>query len=218
MDLYWMSGSPFAWRVTLALAIKKVDYVGHEIHGSKGDNKTPEFLAMNPRGKVPVLKDGDFVLYESDAILNYLERKYPEPSLTGKSPEEAGHIWQRTLEIESYLAPHLGLFGRYLFRGDKTVTMEMLAEAASAISTEFTTAAGWLEGQDWLAGNTVSMADIVLYPIAALVQRLGKHPQAAALPFTVLPFGEKLPALAAWMARIEALPGYDATYPPHWRT
>ena len=47
--------------------------------GPMAEHKAPEYQKMNPRGRVPTLKDGDFVLYESLAILAYLDRKHPEP-------------------------------------------------------------------------------------------------------------------------------------------
>src|SRR4051794_10553772 len=98
IELYWGSGSPFAWRVMLTLEIKKLPYQSKLLEFSRGDHKAPEFLKLNPRGKVPVLKDGDFVIYESLAMMAYLERKYPEPPLFGKTPEETGLIWREISE------------------------------------------------------------------------------------------------------------------------
>ena len=84
IELYWGSGSPFAWRVMLALEVKKLPYESKLMEFSKGEHKTPAYLQLNPRGKVPTLKDGDFAVYESIAIMAYLDRKYPDPPLFGK--------------------------------------------------------------------------------------------------------------------------------------
>ena len=103
IELYWGSGSPFAWRVMLTLEVKGLAYESKLLEFSKGENKAPAYLLLNPRGKVPTLKDGDFVLYESLAIMSYLDRKYPDPPLFGKTPEETGLIWRALAECESYV-------------------------------------------------------------------------------------------------------------------
>ena len=69
LELFWISGSPFAWRVQLTLAIHKIDYVSHLLDASQGELKKTEYLALNPRGKVPVLKHGELLVRESVAIL-----------------------------------------------------------------------------------------------------------------------------------------------------
>src|SRR5229473_4358541 len=103
LEVYWGSGSPFAWRVLLTLEVKKLAYDSKLIEFSKAEHKSPEYLRMNPRGRVPTLKDGDFVLYESLAIIAYLDRKYPEVPVFGRTPEEAGVVWRRLSETDSYL-------------------------------------------------------------------------------------------------------------------
>ena len=77
LTLYYGSGSPYAWRVNLALEHKALPYERKVLSFAQGDLKKPEFIALNPRGKVPVLTDGDFVLYESAAIAEYLDEAYP---------------------------------------------------------------------------------------------------------------------------------------------
>ncbi len=78
IELYWGSGSPYSWRVLLALEYKRLAYDSHLLQFSKQEHKSPQMLRMNPRGRVPVLKDGDYVVFESLACLLYLDRKYPE--------------------------------------------------------------------------------------------------------------------------------------------
>src|SRR4051794_37484747 len=104
IELYWGSGSPFAWRVMLTLEVKGLAYESKLLEFSKSDHKTDAYLKLNPRGKVPTLKDGGFVVYESLAIMSYLDRKYPAPPLFGTSAEETGLIWQAISECDSYLA------------------------------------------------------------------------------------------------------------------
>lgn len=75
--LYYGSGSPYAWRVQLALEHKALPYERKVLSFSAGDTRKPDFLALNPRHRVPVLVDADFVLYESNAIVEYLDEAYP---------------------------------------------------------------------------------------------------------------------------------------------
>ena len=103
LELYWGSGSPFAWRVMLTLEVKRLTYQSNLLEFSRGDHKAPAFLKFNPRGKVPALKDDDFVLNESLAIMAYLDKKHPEPPLFGTSPQETGLIWRAIMETEAYL-------------------------------------------------------------------------------------------------------------------
>src|SRR4030081_41494 len=77
LTLYYGSGSPYAWRVQLALEHKALPYERKVLSFSAGDTRKPEFLALNPRHRVPVLVDGDFVLYESHAIVEDLDGAFP---------------------------------------------------------------------------------------------------------------------------------------------
>ena len=61
IEVYWGSGSPYSWRVLLALEHKRLAYESHLLQFSKQEHKSPQMLRMNPRGRVPVLKDGDYV-------------------------------------------------------------------------------------------------------------------------------------------------------------
>ena len=75
--LYYGSGSPYAWRVQLALEHKALPYERKVLSFAAGDTRKPEFMALNPRDHVPTIVDGDFVLYESNAIVEYLDEAYP---------------------------------------------------------------------------------------------------------------------------------------------
>jgi glutathione S-transferase len=77
MKLYILSGSPPARRVQMYLEERNMKYELIVLSGSDKQQKTEEFLKLNPRGKVPVLVDDETVLYESLAIIHYLENKYP---------------------------------------------------------------------------------------------------------------------------------------------
>lgn len=95
LTFYCGSGSPYTWRVWLALEHKRIPYELKQMSFSEGDQKKPGYLAINPRGRVPAIVDDGFALYESAAILEYLDEKYPgEPRLfPGDAGQRARGAW-----------------------------------------------------------------------------------------------------------------------------
>ena len=75
IDVYWGSGSPYSWRVLLALEHKGLEYRSHLLQFSLQEHKAPHIVAMNPRGRLPILKHDDYVVFESVAVLYYLDLK-----------------------------------------------------------------------------------------------------------------------------------------------
>ena len=218
IELYWGSGSPFAWRVMLTLEVKGLDYESKLLEFSKGENKSPEYLKLNPRGKVPTLKDGAFVVYESLAIMTYLDRKYPTPPLFGNSPEETGQIWRLISECESYLVSAGDKVVRPIFFGKGLDKVDEIHQAAQTIRQELTTVDEQLAHSNWLVGKQISAADISVFPLVQLLLRAASKEAAQPLNLGLLPLGQTFPNIARWVERIEALPNYQRTYPPHWRT
>jgi len=217
LEIYWGSGSPFAWRALLTLEVKKAHYTSRLMEFSKGDLKTPKFLALNPRGKVPTLKDDGFVLSESLAIMAYLDRKFPEPPLFGRSDRETGRIWSVTLESSNYLEPVDQRVVAPIFFGRAAEKANDIRAARKDLHSELQNLEQKLARQQWLATESLSAADIAVYPFIEVLLRAAGKEEARSLDLGLLPFGETYPALAAWRDRIKALPGYDKTYPPHWR-
>ncbi|XXX73108.1 glutathione S-transferase N-terminal domain-containing protein [Sorangium sp. So ce134] len=220
LEVYWASGSPPAWRVLLLLAAKGVPYASKLLQLSKEEHKAPAYLEVSPRGKVPAIRDGAFCLHESLAIMTYLDRKYPSPPLFGESAEEAGAIARVIAEHEGYLYPALGAIARAVFSGDAAAVADAepsVRAAVAALHEELARIEASLAQRDYLAGPRLSAADLTVYPSIQLAVRAATRPAAAPLDLAVAPLAARYPKLAAWSARIEALPGYDATYPPHWR-
>lgn len=217
LEVFWISGSPYSWRVLLTLEIKQLKYRSRLIEASKEEHKKAEFLALNPRGRAPVLKDGDTVLYESLAIMAYLDRKYPRPSLFGQTAEETGRVWRRISECLSYLEIPLNRVVLPVYFGKVEEKKDDIRRAAKAAHTEL---ARWEEdiGNDpWLAGAAISATDVTVYPFLKSLLRAASKETAAPLQLGFLPFEARYPRLSAWMGRVEQLPGYEPTYPPHWR-
>jgi glutathione S-transferase len=217
LELYWGSGSPFAWRVMLTLEVKRLSYQSTLLEFSKGEHKASGFLKLNPRGKVPVLKDDDFVLSESLAIMAYLDRKYPEPPLFGTSPQETGLIWRAIMEMEAYVLSAGDKLIRPLFFGQGLHETDKIQEAAATIRRELKRIDTELHGSTWLIGKQLSAADISLLPLVQIIVRAAGKEAARPFNFELLPLDKNFPNVAAWVKRIEALTGYERTYPPHWR-
>lgn len=217
LELYWGSGSPFAWRVMLTLEVKRLPYESRLLEFSKEEHKSPAYLKLNPRGKVPTLKDGDFVLYESLAIMAYLDRKYPDPPIFGRTPQETGTIWRAISEAESYLIGPGSQVAMPIFFGRGLEKTDEIQAAAATIREELRHADTALTHSDWLVGSKVSAADIALFPLIQLILRAASKDTAKPLKLGLLPLGQTYPNIAAWVKRVEAIPGYEKTYPPHWR-
>lgn len=217
LELYWGSGSPFAWRVLLTLEVKRLTYQSNLLEFSKGEHKASGFLKLNPRGKVPVLKDDEFVVSESLAIMAYLDKRYPEPPLFGTSPQETGLIWRAILEMETYIVSAGDKLVRPLFFGQGLNETDKIHEAAATISREFKRIDTELEGTTWLIGKQLSAADISLFPLVQMIVRAAGKDAAKPFNFELLPLDKSFPHITAWVKRIEALTGYERTYPPHWR-
>jgi glutathione S-transferase len=217
IELYWGSGSPFAWRVMLTLEVKRLAYESKLLEFSKGDHKAKAYLELNPRGKVPTLKDDDFVLNESLAIMSYLDRKYPEPPLFGKTPEQTGLIWRTLVECESYIVTAADKVVRPIFFGKGLDKVEEMQEAAQTLRRELETTDQRLAGSDWLVGDTVSAADIGVFPLVQLLLRAASKEAAQPFNLDLVPLAQTFPNVARWVQRIESLPNYQRTYPPHWK-
>jgi glutathione S-transferase len=217
IELYWGSGSPYSWRVQLALEYKRLPYESHVLQFSKQEHKSPQMLRMNPRGRVPVLKDGDFVVFESLACLLYLDRKYSEPPLFGRTAEEAGTIMRVICEYQAYAETHLMEIVSAVFFGQMDERVEEVTRATHLVAGEARTIEGRLSKSDWLVGEHVSAADMVVFPGIMLLLRAMEKREAGDLRSRFLPMDTTYPAIARWIGRMQTLPGFERTYPPHWR-
>lgn len=103
VEIYWGSGSPYAWRVLLAAEARGVPYESRLLSFSAKEHRAPAFLAINPRGKVPALKDGDRIVTESLAIMHHLDGLGSGPALFGATAEERTRVLEWCSRIMSDL-------------------------------------------------------------------------------------------------------------------
>jgi maleylacetoacetate isomerase len=168
---YWRSSS--AWRVRNALNIKKIPYEYRAVHLVKGEQKSPEYLKLNPQGLVPCLVVDSNVLTQSVAIIEYLEEVYPNPPLLPRDPLSRAKVRSLTHMITSDIQPIQNL--RVLQKiGDENKKKEWAAywieEGFKALEAEVkqTTKDGC-----FCYGDSITMADIVLVPQVANAYRYG---------------------------------------------
>lgn len=216
MEIFWISGSPPAWRVLLCLEAKGLEYRSHILENSRKEQKESWFLEINPRGQVPVLRDEDTIITESMAIMRYLEARQPEPAIFGNSLAEKAVIEQRVQEILSYVDPAFSRFVQPVFRNRLDQLRESLDDTATAIQGELAMLEIWLGDDNRDAGNFTAV-DIALIPaFQRLVRAIEREPDAAR-ELGLDNLSASCPKLWAWDQQMRTLPVFDATFPPHWR-
>ena len=212
LTLYYGSGSTYAWRAHLALEHKALPYELKVLSFSAGDTRKPEFLALNPRHRVPVLVDDDFSLYESNAIVEYLDEAYPgrgAPLFPGDARQRA-LIRRMIQEVDHYFAKAVDTLSDQVFsKKPEERDPQLIDKGKEKIAAEYALFTRSMRGE-FLAGP-LSAADYALYPFVGFVGRC-----AIKLP-EFDPDALLTPELRAWKTRIEALPYLERTIPPHWK-
>jgi glutathione S-transferase len=197
-------GSPFGRAVLAALEEKGASYRLSPL--APGTFQSPEHLARHPFGRVPVLEHNGFSLYETQAILRYLDRIKPSPALTPADPKRAARMDQVMNINDWYLFPGVGnviVFQRVV--GPRVMGLkpdEAAIEAAMPRArVVFAELARLLGEQPYFAGETVSLADFLLAPAIGFFTQTPE--------WSVL--GAARQNLVAWLARMEDRPSMKAT-------
>lgn len=216
-ELYFISGSPPCWSVMLALEVKGIAYAPRRLDNAKREQKSPDYLKINPRGQVPVLIDDGTTVCETLAVLSYLDAAYPDPPLFGSDPVETARIWQEICECDGNLRDTVGEISRPLFRGKGKEFTEQITNAAAKVRDEFALLETRLSASPWIAGDRLSAADLTVYPVVMQLLRAAAREGEADLALALYPASEHFPGIDAWCAEIANLPGYANAYPPHWK-
>ena len=214
-DLFWISGSPPAWRVMLALVLKGVSFRSKRLDHGKGENRSPDYLALNPKGQVPTLRHGPIVIRESIAILAYLDRAWPDRPIFGATPAEAARIWQDVMVFEADLRPAATIIAPTLLRGQAGRDPDALDNAIAQFLSGLDEVEPRLADAAFLGGDTPAAADCWLYPTLGWIDRAIAKTDGPVAP-DLATYSNHRPALAAWRTRLGALPGVAGTHPPHW--
>ncbi|MEO7688933.1 MAG: glutathione S-transferase family protein [Sphingomonas sp.] len=201
--LHGIPGSPYVRTPLLALEEKGLSWRLAAI--PMGGNRTPEYRAIHPFQKIPTLDHGDFRLYETRAILNYLDRIAPEPALTPADPKKTARMDQLIGITDSYLAPRLG--GQLTFprvvaaRFGMPVDEEAVAAAVGPATEVVDEVARLLGDQQFMAGDALSLADLMLAPHLVFLPHFAEGQAILS----------RHNNLAAWIERMEARPSMAAT-------
>jgi glutathione S-transferase len=211
IDFYYLSGSPFTWRVWLALEHKALQYKRIELSLERGDLKADSYLALNPRGKVPVLVDEDFSIYESGVILEYLEDKYPDVG-ANLFPQniQARTISRRLInEIDCYFWPvAMRLLMATFFTPKEKWDETKISHALAGVLAELE------RFEDYFSHNVgneaLTSVEYSMFPIVALIFRIEERKKDLGFSQAVSP------ELTRWFDALNGLSIFQSTRPPHW--
>lgn len=191
LRLHRMAVSGHCHRVELMLNLLGLPYEIVDVDLLRREQRRPEFLALNPLGQVPVLEDGDTVLPDSNAILVYLARRYaPGSAWLPEAPLAAARV-QRWFSLAASLLDSGVATARFAAIIGKPVPPNAQAEGRQLLALM----ERQLAAEPWLAGDAPTLADISLYSYSSQAE-IGGIGLA------------EFPALRAWLARVEALPGF----------
>ena len=201
MKLYWHPFSIVPRRVRIAFREKGIAYEEVEVDLPAGAHRRPEFLRLNPFGQVPVLEDGELVIAESVAILEYLEERFPTPALLPEDAANRAVARQFMLWAYDYVASPWEAWIAQWFKGvpadDPSVThgRELLATHLDVLEIR-------LRNREWLVGS-YSLADICYVPVVTVLDRVRLGDLVDARP-----------AVRSWVERLLARPAVHDTAPP----
>ncbi|MGF6965208.1 glutathione S-transferase [Paraburkholderia sp. WC7.3g] len=193
IKLYTTPLSGHGHRVKLFLTLLDLPFEVIELNLKAGENGTPEYLALNPFGQVPTIQDGELTLFDSNAILVYLAKRYCDASWLPEDPRGAAAV-QRWLSLAAgqiaygpCAARLVTVFGAPL---DHERAKKIAVKLFDVIDAE-------LADKAFVAGIHVTIADIAAHTYIAHAPEGGVSLQ----PF---------PHIRAWLRRVEALPRFIA--------
>lgn len=194
MKLYDVDVSGNAYKVRLLAALMGIDceLVPVDLNETR-EHKSPDYLRMNPRGQVPVLTDGDVTIWDSQAILVYVARKYGGDDWLPAGAADLAEVMQWLAFSGNEVLYGLAR-ARAIAAFQRPWNME---EAQAAGRGALAVLEGHLKSRDWLALGHLTIADIACFPYVALAPEGGLGL-------------DDCPAIRAWIDRIRALPGFVA--------
>ena len=201
LKLYYHPLSTFSRRVLIALIEKAIPHELIPVDMAAREHNQPAYRALNPYGRVPTLMEDDFVLYESTAILNYLEASWPSPPLTPADPRGRALVDMHMKLCDLELARQTGtiIFPKRFLPEQRWNRAEM-AQARTEIEQHLEILEGLLAGREYLVENRYTLAEVCYTPFVQFFPLMDIAPP---------------PAVGAWSERILNRPSAAQTRPSH---
>lgn len=200
--LHWHPFSIVPRRVRIVLREKKIPHEEVEVDLFRRAHKGPEFRRLNPFGQIPVLEDGDLVVCESVAILEYLEERFPEPRLLAADPAARALTRQFMLWSGDYVSGPWEAWMRPAMAPHEPIDATARARARADLALHLDVLEERLAGRNWLI-DAYSLADVCYAPIVTVLDRVSLGDLVATRP-----------RVAAWTERLRARPAVRDTAPP----
>jgi glutathione S-transferase len=191
--------STFARRVRIALIEKNIPAELVEVDMIARAHRGPAYLALNPYGRVPTLEEDGFVLYESTAILEYLEATHPTPPLVPADARGRALVAMHMKLCDIQMARQAGIiiFPKRFLPKDRWDDAAM-AQAKKEIEKHFAIVETQLKGKEYMVGNQYSLVEVCYTPFVEFLPLMEITPP---------------PGVAAWAQRMLARPSAVATKP-----
>lgn len=172
IKLYDFPQSPYCQKVRLMLAEKDLSYDKVFVDLTKNEQKTPDFLRLNPYGKVPVLIDDDEVIYDSTVVNEYLEDEYPHPPLLPAQSGERARVRMFEDFADNSFTPQGGLLAAELRKPADQIDQERVQRYRADLLRVLEFLDRHLEGKEYVAG-AFSLADLAFVPRLLMLPSLG---------------------------------------------
>ena len=196
MKLFCFPRSGNSREVKIVLAEKNIPYEPIDVHADKSVKESPEFKKASPLGKVPAIIDGEVYLSEAFSINQYLDEKYPTPSLMSKEKQLREEIKQFVSVIDKKMVLNIGLLViECLLKPKDQQKEEVKVKKRAEIVEGLRELDKRLEGKAYLFGD-FSLADVAVTP------------HIAALPILGSGIPADLKNTTAWFERIKARPSF----------
>jgi glutathione S-transferase len=191
--LYDYPECPFCQKVRVVLAEKDLEFERVNVDLRKNEQKAPEFLKLNPYGKVPVLVDEDVVVYDSTIINEYLDEEYPNPALMPQDSATRARV--RLLEdfCDNSFIPPAGIVLTELHKPEAERDAERVRRCQAEMGRVLARLEAQLEGKQYLVGD-FSLADVAFVPRVLILGQLGVELEP------------RLQNVAAWIGRLRERP------------
>jgi glutathione S-transferase len=199
MKLYQHPFSTYSRRVQIALLEKKIDAEIVVVDMVARAHKAEPYLSLNPYGRVPTLVDDDLVLYESTAILDYLEAKYPEPPLVPGDIKQRALVSMHMKLCDLQLSRPAGviIFSKR-FIPEASWRLEEMAKAGKEIEKHLVILDKALSSKEYLVAGRYTLADLCYVPFLEFLPLMALEPPAN---------------VKAWSERLLSRPSSVATKP-----